>query len=262
MMSGVLLGLTALQGVTLAGASAHPPPIIWFDKPTTEYMSGLPLGTGTIGAMVVGEPSSERIALNHHWLWRGKTRNRKNPTVAQNLPGIRKLFFEGKIIEASNRANAELGTLPETGVDSYQPVGDLILHFPTNGQETDYRRELNLSTGIARTSYRLNGAVYTREVFTSRANGLLVVHLACDQPQLLSGDIEISRITDPECTIRPWIQGSWMGFAGRFHEGIDFAAEVRVLADGGSITQGDIRAGLSGEMIRCKTPMASRYSSA
>src|SRR5260221_526527 len=167
MMTSLLVGL-ALQGGVFPAA---PVPRIWFDKPTTEYMSGLPLGNGTIGAMVVGEPGQERIALNHQWLWRGKTRDRKNPTVSQNLPAIRQLFFDGKIEEASNKANAELGARPETGVDSYQPFGDLFLRFPTNRQETDYRRELDLSTGIAQTSYRLNGVTYAQEVFTSRANG-------------------------------------------------------------------------------------------
>ena len=70
---------------------------LWYDKPTTEYMSGLPVGNGHIGAMVLGEPQEQRIALNHQWLWRAKKRSREIPKTADKLPEIRRLFFEGKI---------------------------------------------------------------------------------------------------------------------------------------------------------------------
>src|SRR5438552_16715480 len=97
--------LSALMVLTSSVAvAAEPSPLLWYDKPTTEYMSGLPVGNGQIGAMVLGEPGHERIALNHQWLWRGKTRDRKNPPVAKNLPAVRKLFLEGKIAEASRQA--------------------------------------------------------------------------------------------------------------------------------------------------------------
>src|SRR5947208_5176304 len=135
--AGILLGLMVLM--TSMAAAAEMPSTLWYDKPTTEYMSGLPVGNGQIGAMVLGEPGHERIALNHQWLWRGKARDRKNPQVAQNLPAVRKLFFEGKIAEASRQANEQLGSTPPgdspyryQGVDEYQPFGDLFLHFPSS----------------------------------------------------------------------------------------------------------------------------------
>src|SRR5438552_18678038 len=102
--------LSALMVLTSSVAvAAEPGAILWYDKPTTEYMSGLPLGNGHIGAMVLGEPGHERIGLNNQWLWRGKTRDRQNPKVSQNLAAVRELFFQGKIIEASHRANDQLG---------------------------------------------------------------------------------------------------------------------------------------------------------
>jgi alpha-L-fucosidase 2 len=229
-----LLALAVLSAVAVVAAA---PPRLWYEQPTTEYMSGLPIGNGQIGAMVSGEPSHARIALNDAWLWRGKTRDRKNPHVAQNLPEIRRLFFEGKIVEASNRTNAELGTFKDGGVDPFQPVGDLFLNIPGT-VDAHYRRELDLSTGIANTVCRANGVLTTREVFASRKDGILVVRLLADQPGALTGDIELSRVVDPECTLTPFTRDNRMGFTGKFPEGVTFAVEARAFAAGGTVTPG------------------------
>jgi len=149
-----------------------------------------------LGAMVLGEPGHERIALNHQWLWRGKTRDRKNPQVAEKLADVRKLFFEGKIVEASRQANEQLGSTPPgdspfryQGVDEYQPFGDLFLHFPSSASPGRYRRELDLSTGIVRTTEEAGGVTRTQEVFASRKDGVLVVRLSADRPGSLSGAV-------------------------------------------------------------------------
>ncbi|HZO89623.1 MAG TPA: glycoside hydrolase family 95 protein [Chthonomonadaceae bacterium] len=214
--TALLVGLGALSAS--AASQAEPPPLLWYDTPTTEYMSGLPLGNGHIGAMVLGTPDSARIALNHQWLWRGKTRGRKNPDVAHNLPEIRRLFFEGRIVEASRKANTELGTLPETGVDPYQPFGDLLLRFPGHVHYSDYRRELDLSTGIARTTYRVGGVTYTQEVFLSRPDNVLVLRLTADRPGALNGDIELSRVPDPECALQAEAEANTIRLRGWFPE--------------------------------------------
>ncbi len=89
---------------------------MWYREPTDEWNEGLPIGSGHVGAMVLGGPARARIALNHTRLWRELPfRGRTNPRVAHNLPGIRKLFFEGRIVEASRAANALLGV--QTGLE-------------------------------------------------------------------------------------------------------------------------------------------------
>ncbi len=246
MFLGLIWSVATLPAVT---ASPDPSLTLWYEKPTTEYMSGLPLGNGRIGAMVLGEPSRERIALNHQFLWRGKTRDRKNPVTAQNLAEIRRLFFEGRIVEASHRANRELGTLPTVGVDPYQPFGDLWLDFPDCREYADYRRELDLSTGTARTRFRSGNVRYEREIFVSRTDNLLVVRLTGDMPGAISGDLILSRREDPECALTFSPEERTM--QGRFTEGIGFCAAVRTLHDGGSVetvktASGELRIRISG----------------
>lgn len=227
-MLAVLLG-----GMAIMGTAPEVKPVLWYQKPAEEYMSGLPVGNGQIGAMVWGAPGAERIALNHQWLWRGKTRGRINQNTAANLPEVRRLFFEGKIAEASNLANSALGTIAELGVDPYQPFGDIILDLPDVKNCSRYRRELDLSTGIVRTAFESRGATYTHEVFASRRDGVIVLHLFASRPHAISGEIRLCRTADPECEITPWGRGDRMGFAGKFKEGLRFAVEANILSDGG-----------------------------
>jgi alpha-L-fucosidase 2 len=189
---------------------------LWYDKPTTDYMSGLPLGNGNIAVMVLGEPGHERIALNHQWLWRARKRDRKNPVVSQNLDPIRKLFFAGKTIEASNRANKELGTLPEGGVDSYQPVGDLWIDG-ASGPVTGYHRELDLETGVSKVTYTIGAVTYRREIFVSRADDVLVVRLE-ETGAGAASKLTLNRILDRDCKI----DINPLRMQGRFPEGIQF----------------------------------------
>src|SRR5687768_13660011 len=119
-------GMNLALALLALAQSPVEPPVLWYDAPTAEYMSGLPVGNGHIGAMILGEPGSERIALNHNRLWRGTTRKRTNPDGKTGLDEFRRLMFDGKVLEANRRAK-ELLHWQYEGVDNYQPAGDLLV---------------------------------------------------------------------------------------------------------------------------------------
>jgi hypothetical protein len=58
---------------------------LWYDKPATDWLNGLPIGTGRLAGMVLGTLKRERLALNHEWLWRGVNRQRDNEPRAVAL---------------------------------------------------------------------------------------------------------------------------------------------------------------------------------
>ncbi len=248
----LLLVLLTAAGCFRASGSADPRQEespqnlkLWHQRPAQKCDAGLPIGNGHIGAVVLGSVRRERIALNHTRLWREKKlKDRFNPKVAHNLPKIRKLFFDGKIIEATNAANdllgrqmddAVLGKWAGSGPDPYQPAGDLFVNLPGHEQVSNYRRELDLTTGIARISYRHNGVGYVREAFVSAADGALVVRLSADTPGSVNCTVELSRIDDPECTVTPWAKGNRIGFVGEFVEKVRFAAAAMVQNKGGRL---------------------------
>ncbi len=67
----------------------------------------------------------------------------------------------------------------------YQPFGNLKLLFD-NRPVTAYRRELDLRTAIATTSYVQDGIRYTREVYASAPDNAIVIHLKADKPTSLN----------------------------------------------------------------------------
>jgi alpha-L-fucosidase 2 len=206
-------------------------------NPAASWTAGFPIGNGIIGAMVLGGTSQERVALNHNRLWReNKLKGLENPKVAHNLPMIRQKFFENKIDEANQMANELLGAQKFTGPDPFQPAGDLFIDFPGQEQVSDYRRELDLSTGIVSIRYNHNGINFLREVFTSGPDNLIVVRLSADQPKAIDCGITLSRADDPDCTLNSWSKDNSIGFTGEFIEKVRFSVAAKVLTEGGTLS--------------------------
>ena len=56
--------------------------------------------------MIYGTTGVEQIQLNEETIWSGGPNNNTNPEMAEILPEIKRLFFEGKYQEADDLANA------------------------------------------------------------------------------------------------------------------------------------------------------------
>lgn len=154
--------------------------VLWYRKPADKWTDALPVGNGRLGAMVFGGLTDERIQLNEDTLWSGVgPREWNNPDAKQHLPEVRRLVLQAKdYVAADNECKKMQGPYNQ----SYQPLGNLrlILEHPTDA--TDYRRDLDLDTAISHLSYRIGGASYTREVFASAPNQVIVVRLSTDHP--------------------------------------------------------------------------------
>ena len=238
---GFLIGQTA---VAADGSTKNV--TLWYRQPAETFVEGLPLGNGHVGAIVLGGPVEERIALNHTWLWRNyKLKDLTNPDVSEHLPEIRRLFFEGKIIEASNMAIEKLGVQDVTSPDPYQPVGDLGIRMSGHDDVEEYRCALDLSTGIAKVTYRSDGINYQRETFVSRADDVLVLRMSADQPGSINCRLTLTRTEDAHCTVIPWSAGNRFGFHGKFVEGRDFAVVAAVFPQGGMMQAVEGAAGIT-----------------
>jgi alpha-L-fucosidase 2 len=118
----------------------------------------------------------------------------------------------------------------EVQMGSYQPFGDLFADFAP-ASATDYRRELNLRDAVHAVTFAADGAVYRREVFSSFPDQVLVMRITADKPGRMSG---IVRMTDAHQA--PVAAGKGrLSAAGALTNGLKYAAEVRVLAEGGTV---------------------------
>jgi len=216
---------------------ADPPPgnmTLWYRQPAQKWLHALPLGNGRLGAMVFGGVNRERIQLNEESLWAGGPRECNTPAALEHLPEVRRLLFEGKYAQADRLADKYLMGDPR-GVRPYQSLGDLWLDLADHEHVADYRRELDLETGIARVSYRVGDVRFKRLLFVSAPDQVFVARLTCDKPGMISAAIRLSRQQDARAEIlvpnRVVLKGQCDGGAG-----MKFEAHLVALAEGGQTT--------------------------
>ena len=161
---------------------------LYYDSPAHYWQEALPLGNGSLGAMVFGGTDEERISLNHDTLWSGR-------------PGLENGFPDGEDYSAQREEvyrkaqklslagkNEEAQALLEErfqGEDSeaYLPLGDLLISFREEGEISDYGRTLDLSRALAETHFRGNGKERIRRAFVSHPDGVLAVTLQSEEEE-------------------------------------------------------------------------------
>ena len=156
---------------------------LWYNKPAQNWNEALPIGNGRLGAMVFGSVNQERIQLNEATLWSGGPANTNpNPQASQYLDEIRKALFKEDYKQAEKLTQKIQGLFTE----SYEPLGDLILEYALEGQPADYYRDLNISNATATTRFKVNGVTYTREIFASAPQQVIVIRLTSDKKGALN----------------------------------------------------------------------------
>ena len=214
---------------------------LWFRSPARHFTESLPLGNGRLGAMVFGGVREERIVLNESSMWSGSVEDADLEGAAAALPEIRRLLLEGRNAEAEELVNRHFvckgkGSGRARGKDlpygCYQILGDLRLEFDHAAEASDYRRELDLETAVARVSYEAGGARYLREAFASAPAQTIVIRLSCSRPGGLSFRASLGR---PE-RARTAAEGSRaLVMAGALNDGkggdgVRFAARLEIQA--------------------------------
>ncbi|WP_207429157.1 glycoside hydrolase N-terminal domain-containing protein [Pedobacter sp. SYSU D00535] len=166
---------------------------IWFNHPAANWNEALPVGNGSLGAMVFGNVQSERIQLNEETVWVGKDVDFVNPLAKAALPQVRKLLFEGKYAAAKDLAQQSM--MGDKKVHStYQTLGDLNLEFEKpKGDVSNYRRELDLETAVASVSYLADNVTFKREIFSSAPGKAIFLRFTASKPGALSFKIGLTR---------------------------------------------------------------------
>jgi len=163
---------------------------LWYDEPATQWNHALPVGNGRLGAMVFGDTSAERIQLNEETFWAGGPYDPTQTGGAAALPEIQRLLFAGDVDKAHDLFGRTMMGIPYEQM-KYQSLGDLWLFLPGHEDVTEYRRELNLDEAVSRVSYRVAGVRYTREVFATAVDQVVVVRMTADQPGALTLSAEL-----------------------------------------------------------------------
>jgi alpha-L-fucosidase 2 len=232
-----ILGLSALAGPGLCRAEDNNALKLWYRQPAGAWTQALPVGNGRLAAMVFGGAGKEHLQLNEDTVWSGEKRDRSNPEASKSFPEVRRLLLEGRPAQAQALADRTMISVPRA-LPVYQTLGDLWLDFGGAVQEENYRRELDLDTGIASVSYTAGGVHYLREVFASAPCHCIVVRLTADRPGSLSFRATITRPADATSEAAPErliLTGQALpkNARGENNTGVRFRAEVKAAVSGG-----------------------------
>jgi alpha-L-fucosidase 2 len=179
---------------------------LWYKQPAQKWSSkALPIGNGRMGAMFFGGISKEKIQFNEQSLWSGDNN------------------WDGKY---------ETG---DHGFGSYRNFGELNLTFNNLQAATNYRRSLDISTGIHTTTFTVEGAKYSREAFASHPDQVMVFYYTASKKGALSGTISLFSAQK----VKSIATGNSLSFNGEMPNKLKHAAEVRVLHNGGTIRISD-----------------------
>jgi alpha-L-fucosidase 2 len=159
---------------------------LWYNQPSGDiWENALPIGNGRLGAMIYGNVDKEIIQLNEHTLWSGSPNRNDNPAALEALPEIRKLIFDGKHKEAEKLANQSIISKKSHG-QMFQPLGNLNLVFDGHENYTNYYRELDIEKAVAKTTYTVGDVTFTREIFASLTDRVIVMRIAASKAGSLS----------------------------------------------------------------------------
>ncbi|WP_242118993.1 glycoside hydrolase family 95 protein [Aestuariivivens sediminicola] len=171
-----------------------PSQILWYTEPATQWNEALPLGNGSLGVMVFGHPTQERIQLNDDSLWPADKDDWDDPEGnPDDLKTIRTLLFEGKNDQADSLFVAKFSR--KRVVRSHQTLGDLFIDFE-HDSITDYRRTLDISKAIAKLSYKSDNQIVTEKLFVSHPKRVIAIELSTDNSNGLSAKLRLSRPQD------------------------------------------------------------------
>lgn len=225
---------------------------LWYTHPVDEWDNALPVGNGRLGAMVFGKTDEERIHFNEESYWSGGPYNQTVKGAYKALPEVQRLVFAGEYIKAHRVFGRYMMGYPVEQM-KYQSLGDLILKFDREGETTDYKLVLDLERAIATTSYIQNDVRFTREVFVTPVDQVIVVRLTADAPGSISfvASLRGYRNTAHSNYATDYFQMDGYGVDGLILRGksadylgvegkLRYQARLKAIAEGGVVSVDDV----------------------
>lgn len=173
---------------------------LWYDHPAERWGEAFPLGNGRLAAMCYGGTQTAFFQINEESLWAGSPINPVADNFFMNLKEIQKMVLAGDFAKAHDFGIEKLTASP-TSFRSYEPFADLIIKFNDDMSAHDYKRELNLSTGICKVDYMVGETQIVQESFISAIDDVLCIRLASSGKEKLNCTVGLQRFKDARVNV-------------------------------------------------------------
>jgi hypothetical protein len=212
-------------------------------------------GNGRVGALVYGDPANEVVTLSHERLFLPLTAPMPPVQMTRVLDAVRAHLLAGRFEEAAAlpvRLAKEAGYGGFRWTDPFVPAFDLHIAQPSLGAVQDYRRGVHFETGVVEIAWSDDRGSFTRDLFVSRPDDLVVARIAGATPGRVDCTVTVSPTPLPpgspaEAAYRAGIsefllgnEGAMLTLEARFthswaHSATGYRAIARVEAQGGKV---------------------------
>ncbi|MDR2764932.1 MAG: glycoside hydrolase family 95 protein, partial [Tannerella sp.] len=209
LLCGSLLSLLIFTGCVEEEKTS--PLSLRYHQPAAGWYEALPIGNGHLGAMVYGKTDGELLQLNDNTLYSGEPSTAwKDLDITETYGEVTALLRAEKYAEATDFLLKNwMGRLHQ----NYQPLGDWHIRNHSEGEITGYERELDIANAVLRIRYTQNGTGYTRELFASHPDDVIVMRLRSDRKDGLDITTSLSSV-HPTATQKTSSEG-WISMSGQ-----------------------------------------------
>jgi alpha-L-fucosidase 2 len=196
-----LLVLVGLITTSFYSVSAQQNEKLWYKQPAKEWTEALPVGNGRLGAMIFGKVNEELIQLNESTLWSGgPVPTSINPDAPNYLPQIREVLLKEEDYE---KATPLVKKMQGLYTESYMPLGDLLIKQKFKDTVASaYYRDLNLKKAVSTTKFTIDGTEFTRQVFSSAPDQVIVIRLSANKPRQLNFSVNTQSLLHYQLSIK------------------------------------------------------------
>ena len=168
---------------------------MWTRQSAGDWEEAFPGGNGRTAVLVMGNPATEKIIVNHERLFLPMTGRVVMPDLSANLPEIRRQIQSGQYDEAAAyfvEKATEQGLYPGIGPDYFHPAFDLDVDMPPRKTVSDCLRSLDFTTGEITTAWRDGTDKLERRLFVSRPDDVIVISISATEGYLPSCKFRLS----------------------------------------------------------------------
>ena len=163
---------------------------LFYKKPARNWLEAMPLGNGSLGAMVYGKTSDELISMNSDTLWTGFPRESAIKDGAHEaFLEARELVMNGEYVKSKHILEDKV--LANCS-QAYMPLCDIHVTYAKPGFQKNYTRTLDLETGMNTVKYSRGEYNFKRESFVSFKQDAYYDNIVCENNKKVSFTVRLS----------------------------------------------------------------------